>query len=129
MIPPITEVDVDNQPVYDKEIYMELLRRLADTLAIRFFCPVYLVGSFITKGFEALDIDIIMVMSEDRIMRLFRSKECNDRKLRFIKKQKAAFEDVLKDYDIDFKVQSEDSFNKRTGPRVRLDYSIEVMGE
>jgi len=114
----------------DPEVYMFSLQGLADGLAARFYCPIYLVGSFIDRGMDAADIDIIMVASEDRMLRLFRSLEFNERRYRFCGKQKQWFEDHISLWDVDFKVQSEAQFLGYTGKRVKLDkWAAEVVAK
>lgn len=102
------------------DIYMELLRKAADNLEIRFLSPVYLVGSFESRTLDALDIDIVMVMSEKRMMRLFGELKYNNRRFRFCRKQKLEIELFVPDFDIDFKVQSEEDFKKFKGTQTKL---------
>lgn len=102
------------------EIYKELLRKLADNLEIRFLCPVYLVGSFNKKFQEALDIDIVIVMTEERMKRMFGDTSFNAKRFRFIRKQKLYFEKTIHGFDIDFKVQSESEFKNHSGPQEHL---------
>lgn len=97
------------------------LKQIADVLAIRYMCEFYLVGSFISKGIEGSDIDIIMVADNKRIKRLFGSDTWNDKRMRFYFKQKMNIEQTIDDMDIDFKVQSYDEFNKIDMPRIKLD--------
>ena len=99
---------------------------ISDTLAVRFMCEFYLVGSFIDKGMEGSDIDIIMVAGEDRIKRLFGELAWNDKRMRFYFKQKKNFEQNIYDMDIDFKVQSYEEFNKAEGTRIKLDSIIDT---
>ncbi len=93
------------------EIHMELLRKAADTLEQRFISPVYLVGSFHKRYRDALDIDLIMVMSEKRAKRIFDDLGYNERRFRFNTKQKLWIENFVSDFDIDFKVQLEPEFD------------------
>jgi hypothetical protein len=109
----------------DKEIHIEVLKRVVNPLAVRFYAPVYLVGSFIEKGIDALDIDIIMVITSDRWMRIFRQKDWNERQFRFIKKQRDFLEQFLQGRDIDFKVQTYETFGKHNEARIRLDNPLE----
>lgn len=103
-----------------KKIILKHLEIIAENIAIRFNCPLYLVGSFISIGIDAMDIDIIMPMSEDRMMRLFKSNVFNDRWFKFILKQKEYMEEHLRDWDIDFKVQSKQKFDKIKEQRIKL---------
>lgn len=107
--------------MWDPEITMFSLKGHAEPVETRFNCPVYCVGSFLKKGSDAMDIDIIMVMKKDQILRLFRSTTFNDRWFRFYHKQKEWFEVGIKNYDIDFKIQTVDQFlSYKDEPRVRL---------
>lgn len=92
------------------EIHMELLKRAADDLERRFLSPVYLVGSFERDYRDAGDIDIVMVMSDERTIRNFGEMNYNDRRFKFNRKQKLWFEKFVTDFDIDFKVQSRTEF-------------------
>lgn len=107
------------------EIHMELLRKAADNLEARFLSPVYLVGSFQNSPMDALDVDIVMVMTEARILRLFRTKEYCFRRFAFNKKQKLEIEEFIKPFDIDFKVQSQDEFSKYTKQNTKLGKYVE----
>lgn len=102
------------------EIHLELLRKGADTLEQRFLCPVYLVGSFQRDYKSAGDIDLVMVMNKKRMIRNFGTTEFNDRRFRFNRKQKLWLEQFVSDFDIDFKVQSEDEFDSFTGEKTKL---------
>lgn len=102
------------------EIHMELLRKAADTLEQRFLSPVYLVGSFEREYMNAGDIDILMVMSDERILRNFRDKNYNDRRFQFNRKQKLWVEKFVSDFDIDFKVVSQTEFESGTGTKTKL---------
>lgn len=110
----------DSYRCYDT-YHFDSLRFISNSLAIRSMCPIYLVGSFVTDGLEGLDIDIIMVASKDRIMRMFHDTNWNDRWFRYYKKQKEFYEKHMHDVDIDFKVQSEETFNAHVGLRIKLD--------
>lgn len=96
-------------------IHYTLLTKVAETLEIRFLSPIYLVGSFPEKYKDALDIDIIMVVTKNRLERI-----CGpvgepmhwERRRRFMKKQKLFFEETITDFDIDFKVQTEEEFKR-----------------
>ena len=113
--------DFEKQFSWDPEVTMFSLKGHSDPLETRFNCPVYCVGSFLTKGSDALDIDIVMVMKEDQILRLFRDLHFNDRWFRFYMKQKEWYEVGIKCYDIDFKVQTVKQFMAHEDkPRVRL---------
>lgn len=102
------------------EIHLELLRKAADNCEIRFLSPVYLVGSFESRYLDALDIDLVMVMTENRMRRLFGSLDFNERRFRFYRKQKLEIEKFIDAFDIDFKVQSEIEFKGRKGPQRKL---------
>ena len=104
----------------EQNIYITLLQKVSDNLEIRFLSRVYLVGSFQEKFKEAMDIDIIMVMTKERMIRLFGETEFNHRRFRFMEKQKKSYEDIITDFDIDFKVQSEEEFLRRAGPQLKL---------
>jgi hypothetical protein len=117
-------MEQQNQKIVDinETHHVFLLKSLADNIATRFLCPLYLVGSFLEKGIDALDVDIIMVMTEDRMKRLFKeTKIYNERQFRFCKKQKLYLEEHLHDVDIDFKVQSVERFKSIVGKRIKLD--------
>jgi len=100
-----------------------LLKVAADQTAIRFLSPVYLVGSFISNKKHALDIDIVLVLTEDRFHRLFNrdGRILNDRVFNFRKKQKLYFEKIIKYYDIDFKVQRIWEFEEIKKKKLKLD--------
>jgi predicted nucleotidyltransferase len=97
------------------------LKMACHEIAIRFLCPVYLVGSFLTNPVEASDIDIIIVMSEDRFKRLFGEVHFNYHQLKWRNKQKAYLEDHLRTWDIDFKPQTPKVFESWDGDILRLD--------
>lgn len=97
------------------------LKGAANELAIRFLCPVYLVGSFLTNPKEALDIDVIFVMNEKRMKRLFGDIHFNDKQLKWRRKQKIYLEDHLRTYDFDVKVQLPKQFDYYSEPSMRLD--------
>jgi hypothetical protein len=104
--------------------HLELLKKLATTMAIRHLCPIFLVGSFVTDGLDAMDVDIVMVATPDQINRMFRDKNWNDRWFRFYKKQKKFYESCMHDVDIDFKVQTVEAFKSHAGLRIKLDNVI-----
>lgn len=99
------------------------LKHLANNCAIRFKSPVYLVGSFVDDPENAIDIDIILVLTNDRFKRLFKAAwPCwNERRWKFRKKQKEYFEIHVPDWDFDFKVQTLSQFRKHKGKRIKLD--------
>lgn len=101
------------------DITMELLRKCADNLEQRFLCPVYLVGSFAEKYTEASDIDLVMVADEGRMLRLTGDTKYNDKRFRFNRKQKLFCEEFIYDFDIDFKIQTEEEAKGR-GKFLRL---------
>lgn len=68
---------------------------------------------------EASDIDIVMIASEDRIKRLCGDTVYNDKRFRFNRKQKLWVELFIRDFDIDFKIQTEKEADGR-GERVKL---------
>lgn len=99
----------------NKEIVIDLLKSAAEGLEIRFNAPVYLVGSYITKGNDALDIDIVQVFTPDQMKRIFDVDDddmyrFNDRHMRFRLKQKAWLEEHATLWDFDYKEQSIDMF-------------------
>jgi len=105
----------------------EALKRIADTLAIRYMCEFYLVGSFIWKGREASDIDIIMVADEKRIIHLFGEKKWNNKRKHLYWKQKRNIEQTIHDMDIDFKVQSYEEFDYyKDYTKIKLDSEVEA---
>ena len=101
------------------EIILELLKKSADTLEQRYLCPVYLVGSFVSRYQDASDIDIIMVATENRVRRLCGSVEYNDKRFQFNRKQKLYIEEFVKDFDVDFKLQTEKECADR-GTKLKL---------
>ena len=101
------------------EIHMELLKKAADTLEQRFLCPVYLVGSFASKYRDASDIDIVMIGDKNRVKRLCGSDIYNDKRFFFNRKQKLWIELFIYDFDIDFKLQTEEEAADR-GKFMRL---------
>lgn len=110
---------------YD-DIRYQLLKMVCDTLAIRFMCEFYMVGSYLSKSDkEAIDIDIIMVCTEDRAERLFgHAYNWTKRRQNFYFKQKLNIEQSIQDFDIDFKVQTYKQFEKIQKPREKLDSII-----
>ncbi len=99
----------------------QALQNIADVLAIRFMCELYLVGSFIEKGLDAADIDIIMVASDARIIHLFGEKKWNDKWKYLYWKQKRNIENTIHDMDIDFKIQSYTEFESIDCIKIKLD--------
>lgn len=93
----------------------------AHECSLRFLCPIYLVGSFLTNPEKAKDIDLIFVMSEDRIKRLFGSLHFNDKRLAWRRKQKIYFEDNLRTWDFDIKIQTPKHFDYYSKDSLRLD--------
>lgn len=122
----VYKISYDDEQNNLESIRMILLKKLANNVALRFYCPIYLVGSYLENKSEALDVDLIMVATEERIVRLFGSKDFNDKWFRFLWKQKKYFEDHLTMFDIDFKIQSLEHFNKMVGKRIKLDTYIEA---
>ena len=102
------------------EIHMELLKKFADEMERRFLSPVYLVGSFERDYRDAGDIDLIMVMSDSRMIRNFGTLEYTDRRFAFNRKQKLYAEQFVTDFDIDFKVQTEKQFKAHDGNKTKL---------
>jgi len=102
------------------ELELELLRKFADNMEARFLSPVYLVGSWRRRYQDATDIDVVMVMDEARMKRLFKSIQYNDRRYQFNRKQKLEAECFIHAWDIDFKVQSRKEFESFTGDRLKL---------
>lgn len=100
---------------------MYLLRLAADSTEARFISPVYLVGSYIKRPYQAGDIDIVMVVTEERMKRLCGELGYNERRYRLNRKQKLWWEQYVKNMDIDFKVQTVEEFEKhKDKPRVKL---------
>lgn len=114
---------ITGKKLYDAKILC--LKACADETAIRFLSPLYLVGSFATWPNEAKDIDILMVTTKDRFIRLFGEEEFNDRQFQFRKKQKLDFEMHLTSADIDFKVVTMEQFIRHKGKKLKLDKIME----
>ena len=105
---------------------MKYLKMAADEAAIRFLSPIYLVGSYIEKGIDARDIDLLMVVSEKRWKRLFfNDGDFNDRVFEFRKKEKHFFEQYVTDMDIDFKVVTMDGLMAVDKKKIKLDSIME----
>jgi hypothetical protein len=110
------------------------LQMAAAAMAMRFCCPVFLVGSCMEKR-EAADIDLIMVVSNKQMIRLFgatKKQMLDSHKInefdasyfkwaKFTKKYKHFFEDSGLSMDVDFKIQTPEEFAEQKGPRARLD--------
>ena len=110
-----------------RDIVMDMLKMASNNMAIRFLSPVYLVGSYIDHPETALDIDIIMVVTNERYFRLF---ECvdpgfNKRQFEFRKKQKLYYEGYFSGMDIDFKVITLERFIISKDKKVKLDSYME----
>jgi predicted nucleotidyltransferase len=99
---------------------MELLKKAADTLEQRYLCPIYLVGSFAERYQDASDIDIVMIASEDRVKRLCGDVKYNDKRFQFNRKQKLWIEQFVKDFDVDFKMQTEQEAADRMAKKIKL---------
>lgn len=114
--------------------FLDMLVLAATECASKFSAPVYLVGSSLVSE-NPLDIDIVLVLNhrqyfnimgctEDTFQELFTGFILHGPYLRYsrlIKKQKAYFEGFLGCADVDFKIQIESKFSKKTGLRVRID--------
>jgi len=109
----------------NQDDYMNHLKLVCNPLEIRFLSPIYLVGSFVEKFRDALDVDLVMVMTENRIKRIFGSMQWNERRFRFCTKQKLFIEDFVSDFDIDFKVQYEAEFKAGIGNKTKLCNEVE----
>lgn len=114
---------------------IEKLVFASEQTALRFNCPVYLVGSALSTMYPN-DIDIYIACSSNTYMRLFtnfgRKSESledhvanmNDMKIqqaKMYKKQKDYFESHIKGWDFDVKFENIDSFMQRKGKKLRLD--------
>lgn len=116
---------------------MKQLTNAANELAVKNASKVYLVGSCV-EGRDPSDIDIVMVVSKARYTRMFQGTPEELQKLwimgkhegvwlyltRFYIKQKTYLERFTH-REVDFKVQTQEEFDKKTGPRLRLDSVIE----
>ena len=98
-----------------------MLQELSSNMAIRFNAPVFLVGSFIDKGLDGMDIDLVMPLSEKSFKRMFGAVGFCDKQLIWRLKQKEYYEKYLPDIDIDFKPQTINEFNMHKENRIRLD--------
>jgi len=109
------------------KVRMKFLKLAAEETSQRFRSPIYLVGSYLEKGFAARDMDIIMVVTENRFKRLFESiDDPNYEKVfYFRKKEKEWFEMYVTDMDIDFKVVTMNEFIKDKGKKLKLDEVVE----
>jgi len=99
----------------------DALKQIANVLAIRYMSEIYLVGSFISMGMDASDIDIIMVVNDKRLIHLFGDDKWNDKRKRLYWKQKVNIEQTIHDMDIDFKVQTYKQFIAVDMPKIKLD--------
>lgn len=93
------------------EIHLELLRKAADSLEQRYLSPIYLVGSFQRQYKNASDIDIVMVVTDERLIRLCGFREYCDKRFQFNRKQKLWIEKYVTDFDIDFKIETVKEFD------------------
>ena len=59
---------------------MEALRQWADNLAMRYLSPVYLCGSYLTNPDKARDIDVFIVFTTKRWLRLFKEIDWANRR-------------------------------------------------
>jgi len=105
----------------ENEKRMKYLIMAANETAIRFLCPVYLVGSYIEKLDNARDIDILMVTTQKRFERFFGKEYSLERDLYFRKKEKIYFETYINDMDIDFKIVTIENFISKDGKKIKLD--------
>ena len=107
----------------------------AEQTALRYCCPVYLVGSSLVSEYPN-DIDIFIAVSEDTYLRLFtnynklsQSEEDHmqnilDMKIQVAKiyqKQKVYFESRIKGWDFDIKFQNIEQFKQHSDNSLRLD--------
>lgn len=120
-------------PCLNKE-EIETLIFSAVQVALRFSCPVFLVGSAVDSAFPN-DIDIYCAIKGDAYLRLFTNygrksqsddhmENCRMMKIqmaKIYKKQKEYFESKIKGWDFDVKFQIIDQFMKHEGKRIRLD--------
>lgn len=113
----------------------------AEQVALRFCCPVYLVGSAIDYEYPN-DIDIYIACTGDTYIKLFtnynkktESEEDHIDNIRAMKiqqakiyqKQKIYFEDRIKGWDFDIKFQNIDQFLQHEGNSIRLDYVYKTV--
>lgn len=111
---------------FTHEQRMEALKNWADNLAIRYLSPVYLCGSYLTNPETARDIDVFIVFTEKRWLRLFGELEFNDRQFKFRKKEKIEIEKwYIHDMDVDFKPVLIDRFADNKSDKLKLDRYIE----
>lgn len=104
---------------------LQLLTMGANELAYRYLSPLYIVGSFLRSPENALDIDIYMLLTEDRFKRLFGGTVFNEKQFRLRKKCKLHMEQYIQDMDIDFKVETPEEFFKDKGKKKKLDTIME----
>lgn len=99
-----------------QEQTIEHLKRASDGIEIRYNAPVYLVGSYHSKGNQALDVDIVIVFSNEQLKKVFGpnyfGQNFTEKNFRFRNKQRQWYwnHSPLNEYDIDFKEQSIDAF-------------------
>lgn len=120
---------------------IEGLMFAAQQTALRFCCPVYLVGSAVDSMYPN-DIDIYIVVESDTYMRLFtnfnrlsesetdhmkNSRDMLIQQAKMYRKQKKYFEGRVNSWDFDVKFESKESFFKREGKRIRLDTIYEGL--
>lgn len=121
------------------------LCRLSNNMALRFHCPLFLVGSALTRK-HPLDIDIMMVTHDTQYNRILGPYEdhihehidykigyFHRRWMRFLMKQKEYYEHSLCHYvnfEVDFKMQRFDRFYHpgfESMPKQRLDFFSEFF--
>ena len=95
-----------------KDQFIKALSEAADGIEIRYNAPVYLVGSYLEKGNEALDVDVVIVFSDKQLKQVFGpdyfENNFSEKNFRFRLKQKEWLEqhEPISMWDIDFKEQS-----------------------
>ena len=100
----------------NKEQVISLLKEASDGVEIRYNAPVYLVGSYHSKGNNALDIDIVIVFDDKQLKRVlgpnYFADNFSSKNFRFREKQKEWYwsHEPLSMWDIDFKEQSIEYF-------------------
>ena len=106
---------MDDYPLRKDQV-IGYLKGASDGIEIRFNAPVYLVGSYLNKGNDALDIDIVIVFTDKQLKQIFGpnyfGQNFSEKNFRFRNKQRDWYwsHEPLSMWDIDFKEQSIESF-------------------